>query len=136
MTRTCKTTCVRCGLCFDRYSGKLLNLADAFLPTFYKLPSVQKALSIGKQHPTLCSDCLEQELGRSIKFSEIKYKNKKWMTSNVIYILNKLTISDEQRNKVIESVKELDTKGVLPFYYPKDNKELYDLLTSQGLMVK
>lgn len=114
MVRTCNTTCVKCGEKFDRFSGKLLNLSDEFLPVFYKLPSIVEALKTHK-HTTLCAKCLCEELGRPLTFSEIKFKSGKWMTSNIAYLLWRANIPEDKRQECLARLRAYDKSGVVPF---------------------
>ena len=119
----CKTTCCKCGSRFDRFSGKLINISDEGLKDFYSLPFIQEYLkNTSHKHPTLCSDCLIELLGRDLTLKDIKFKNGKWMTSNVAYLINKLNKSQSYKDSKIEKLRELDSSGILPFKHPKDDR--------------
>lgn len=119
----CKTTCCRCGSKFDRFSGKLINISDEGLKDFYSLPFIQEYLkNAAHKHPTLCSDCLTELLGRELALKDIKFKNGKWMTSNVAYLINKLNKSQSYKDNKIEKLRDLDSSGILPFKHPKDDR--------------
>lgn len=110
----CSVTCSKCGLKFDKWSGKLLNLSDDLLKDYYTTSFVSEWLK-SHRHVTLCSDCLKLVLQRNLRFSDIKFKNNRWMTSNVVYLICNSNLSDEIKQERIAQVRELDLKGVLPF---------------------
>jgi hypothetical protein len=122
----CKTTCCKCGLKFDRFSGKLINISDEGLKEFYSLSFIQEYLKdTSHKHPTLCSDCLIELLGRDLSLNDIKFKNGKWMTSNVAYLINKLNKSQSYKDSKIEKLRDLDSSGILPFKHPKDDRLMF-----------
>lgn len=116
MPRACNTTCCRCGDAFSRFSGKLINISDEGLKDFYSLPFIQEYLKDpSHKHPTLCANCLTTLLGRKLKVKDIKFKQGRWMTSNVAYLIMSSNNTDEHKAQLIERLKTYDNKGVLPF---------------------
>ena len=119
----CSTRCVKCGDRIDKFSGKLINIADSFLPTFYKLPSIVSAGKT-KAHPTLCSSCMEQELGSDISIFAMKFKSGRWMTSNVAFILRK---DNRLSDHALDWLKSNDRGGILDFK-KEQTRELFNKL--------
>ena len=116
----CRTKCSKCGLQFDRFSGKLINISDEGLKEFYSTPFIQEYLKDPlHKHPTLCSDCLKSELGRELKMSDIKFKNGKWMTSNVAYLIMNSALDNTRKEELIEHLRAIDKSGVLPIKHDK-----------------
>lgn len=114
MARTCNTTCVKCGKRFDRFSGLLLNLSDKVLGEFYNIQVVKEALKEHK-HTTLCVDCLYEELGRKFRADDCKFKQGRWMTSNVAVIAHYKYGDSSKFHEVIEKLRADDDHGLLPF---------------------
>lgn len=116
MPRVCKTVCCRCGDKFDRFSGRLINISDEGLKEFYALPFIQEYIKQeGHSHPTLCASCLQHLLGRKLQFKDIKFKNGKWMTSNVAYLIMNSNHTSSYKEVLIEKLKQYDKAGILPF---------------------
>jgi len=116
----CRTRCAKCGLQFDRFSGKLINISDEGLKEFYSTPFIQDYLKDPRhKHPTLCADCLKSELGRELKMSDIKFKNGKWMTSNVAYLICNSGVTEERMKELIEHLRSIDKAGILPIKHDK-----------------
>ena len=128
--KACKTTCCRCGDKFDRFSGKLLNLSEEGLTTFYSIPFIQEYCNLPQhKHPTLCAKCLKELLGRGLKTSEIRFKFNKWMTSNVAYLIVNSNYEQSYKEILLERLKKYDKQGVLPFKHSaQDTKLMYETL--------
>lgn len=110
----CTTVCVKCGRKFDRFSGLLVNLSEEFLPTFYSLPSIIEAAK-NKQHTTLCSHCLVQELGRPLSWKDLRFKNNKVMTATVSFLLLRKYKDLSLCSDKIQLLKSEEKSGLTPF---------------------
>ena len=123
----CKTTCCRCGDKFDRFSGKLINISDEGLKEFYSLSFVKDSIKDpSHKHPTLCSECLIELLGRNLVFKDIKFKNGRWMTSNVAFLIKISKLSEVYKDEKLRKLQVLGKSGILPFKHPADDKKVIE----------
>lgn len=113
----CKYRCSLCGKRFDKFSGQLVNLSDLALKWFYALDKATILLKCHK-HVILCADCLEREHGQ-LGINDLKTKNGKQMTSNLIFL-----------------AKKLNHPEWIPRIVSKDNKGLNSFQIISGEMVE
>lgn len=79
----CSCTCKKCGLKFDRYSGKLLNISNYMM-------SLLRDKVESEKHYVLCSDCIEELIGKPITMNMLKFQKLEEVKSGIhrIYFIS------------------------------------------------
>lgn len=136
----CSCTCKKCGLKFDRYSGKLLNISNYMM-------SLLRDKVESEKHYVLCSDCIEELIGKPITMNMLKFQKtrvgEEWYSSNLLYFYRK-TIENQEKvlqnkrfvilngddyNDIVELIKKCEKKGII------SGLERWNLIKSTGHFV-
>lgn len=121
----CSCTCFKCGIKFDRYSGKLINISDSLMDKLRGRIQAEK-------HYVLCSNCIEEMLGREITLCDMKWhyargNRQEFYSSNLLYLYRKsmengikilsnqrfIILTQKDYDEIVSLVKKCEQKGLI-----------------------